>query len=106
MSSPICVLFSQSLLTGANQLRDLTNNSEYFDLLGLTWAQIRAAFPNRLLQLADKTYEAVQRSKASNHVMAAFGVTDEVPTVASMTSEQRLQRLECIMNDRYGCASF
>jgi hypothetical protein len=90
------------LLSGANQLQDITNDQNYSDLVGLTWDQIQAAFPTRLQQLADRTYEAVQHSKSNVKFKEAFGVTDETQTVASMSAEQRLQCLHIIMNDRYG----
>jgi hypothetical protein len=93
----------QSLLSGVNQLQDITNDQNYSDLVGLTWDQIQAAFPTRLQLLADKTYEYVQRSKkAEDDLKEAFGVTDKTQTVASMSAEQRLQCLHLIMNDRCG----
>jgi hypothetical protein len=95
----------QSLLSGANQIQDITNDQNCSDLVGITWDQIQSAFPTRLQQLADKTYEAVQRSKADDDVMEAFGVTDKTQAVASMLAEERRQRLQCIMNDRFGCAT-
>jgi hypothetical protein len=100
----MCFVFSQGLLSGANQLQDLTNDPDYSDLVGLTWDQIQAAFPTRLQQLANKTYEEVQRSKADDDVMEAFGVTEKTQAVASMSPEERLQRLHLIMNDRYAHA--
>ncbi len=99
-------MFLQSLLSGANQLQDITNDQAYSDLVGLTWDQIQAAFPARLQLLADKTYDDVQRPDAADDAMAAFGVTDETQTVASMSAEQRLQCLHLIMNDRYGCLNY
>jgi hypothetical protein len=95
------------LLSGANQLQDITNEPKFSDLLGLSWQQIQAAFPSRLQQLADSTYEQVRCSQAQDDVMAAFGVTDEKQTVATnMTAEQRLHCLQSVMNDRYGRAKF
>ncbi len=96
---------SQSLLSGANQLQDITNDPDYSDLVGLSWDQIQAAFPTRLQQLADETYEAVQRSKADEDVMEPSGVAHEAPKVVSSLPEERLQRLHLIMNDRCGCAT-
>ena len=100
----ICLIFvPQGILASVDQLPDKTHSEAFNNLVGLTWEQIQAKFPVRLQQLADETYDAVQRSKADYDVMEAFGVTDKSQTVASMTAEQRLQCLHIIMNDRCGC---
>jgi hypothetical protein len=108
----------QSLLGGANQILDITNDPEVSSLLGLTWDEIKNAFPTRVQELADSVHNRILSSGCKSlppDVLTAFGIsmdvddigcetkleTSEMLALQSMTSEQRLESLRIIIKDRF-----
>lgn len=95
----IAIFAFQSLLSGMNQVVDVTDFPPYADLVGLTWEQIAAAFPNRLQTLASETYSSVQAATVESDVMKAFGA-DSGPAPA-LTPGEQLKCLRDVLKDRY-----
>jgi hypothetical protein len=98
------------LFSGANQLVDITNEAKFEDLLGLTWEQIVARYPQRMQLLADQTYELAKRSNDSGqfsayHSLPLLSSSDVAVEpqliVPEMNSEQRLECLRIAIRNRY-----